>query len=87
MSPRTSHPLSIQLLGGKMMYPTTLFMNGFDSTKNEFPIKILAPGYMEKEKIELVLVFVLENVFRTSGLEDFTRNFNTAFYDSTTQKR
>lgn len=87
MAPRTSHPLAIQLLGGKMMYPTTLFMNGFDSTRNEFPIKILAPGYMEKDKIEPVLVFVLENVFRTTGLEDFTRNFNTAFYDSTTQKR
>lgn len=87
LAPKTSHPLAIELLGGKMMYPTTLFMNGYDSVKNEFPIKILAPGFMEKEKIEPVLVFTLENVFRTTGLDDFTRNFNTAFYDSTLQKR
>lgn len=84
--PRLSHPLAVKLLGGKMMYPTTLFMNGYDIAKNEFPIKILAPGYMEKQKIEPVLVFTLENVFRTTGLEQFTNNFNTAFYDSTLQK-
>jgi thioredoxin-related protein len=87
MAPKTSHPLAIELLGGKMMYPSTLFLNGYDNTKDEFQVKMLAPGYLEKQKIEPILVFTLENVFRTTALETFSQNFETAFYDSTLQKR
>lgn len=87
MAPKTSHPLAIELLGGKMMYPSTLFLNGYDIAKDEFQVKMLAPGYLEKQKIEPILVFTLENVFRTTALETFSKNFETAFYDSTLQKR
>jgi thioredoxin-related protein len=87
MAPRTSHPLAIELLGGKMMYPSTIFMNGYDAAKDEFPIKILAPGYLEKQKIEPILVFVLENVYRTTNMDEFNTAFNTAFYDTTLQQR
>lgn len=87
MAPKTSHPLAIELLGGKMMYPSTLFLNGYDISKDEFQVKMLAPGYLEKQKIEPILVFTLENVFRTTALETFSKNFETAFYDSTLQKR
>lgn len=87
MAPKTSHPLAIELLGGKMMYPSTLFLNGYDVNKDEFQVKMLAPGYLEKQKIEPILVFTLENVFRTTALETFSKNFETAFYDSTLQKR
>lgn len=86
-APRTAHPLAVELLNNRLMYPSTIFMNGYDATKDEFPIKILAPGYLEKQKIEPILVFVLENVFRTTGMEEFTTAFNTAFYDSTLQQR
>lgn len=87
MEPRTSHPLAVELLGGKMMYPSTLFMNVYDKSKDEFQVKLLAPGYLDREKIEPILVYTLENVFRTTALEMFTRNFETAFRDTTVNRR
>ncbi len=81
--PKTAHPLAIKLLQGKLMYPTTLFLNGYDRTKDEFQIKLLAPGFLDKEKIEPILVYTLENVYRNANMDDFTKAFNTAFYDST----
>ena len=83
MSPKTPHPLAVELLQGKLMYPSTLFLNGFDTKKNEFQIKLLAPGYLDREKIEPILIFTLENVYRNTSLDDFTASFNTAFRDTT----
>ncbi len=82
MDPKTPHPLAIELLQGKLMYPSTLFLNGYDPKKNEFSIKLLAPGYLDKEKIEPILIFTLENVYRNTSLEDFTAAFTTAFRDT-----
>ena len=86
-APKTPHPLAVELLQGKLMYPSTLFLNGFDPKKNEFQIKLLAPGYLDREKIEPILVFTLENVYRNTSLEDFTAAFNTAFRDSTVSSK
>lgn len=86
-APRTSHPLAVELLGGKMMYPSTLFMHLYDTTKNDFQVKLLAPGYLDKEKIEPILVYTLENVFRSTTLEEFTRHFETAFRDTSVNRR
>lgn len=85
--PKTPHPLAIELLQGKLMYPSTLFLNGFDPKKNEFQIKLLAPGYLDREKIEPILVFTLENVYRNASLEDFTAAFNTAFRDTSVTRK
>lgn len=87
MAPRTPHPLAVELLQGKLMYPTTLFLNAYDKAKNEFQVKMLAPGFLEKKNIEPILVFMLENVFRNSGIDPFTQAFNTAFYDTTVTAR
>ena len=57
--PRTTHPLAMKLLDGKLMYPTTLFMNGYDKTKKEFAMKMIAAGYLETQKIEPILIFIL----------------------------
>ena len=86
-TPRSTHPLAKELLQGKLMYPTTLFMNAYDPKKDAFQIKMLAPGYLEKKQIEPILVFTLENVYRNSNLDDFSKAFETAFYDSTLSKR
>ncbi len=85
--PRTPHPLAVELLQGKLMYPTTMFLNGYDSGKDAFQIKFLAPGYLDKEKIEPILVFTLENVYRNTSLDDFTKAFQLAFYDTTVDSR
>jgi thiol-disulfide isomerase/thioredoxin len=74
MAPKTSHPLAIELLGGKMMYPSTLFLNGYDNTKDEFQVKMLAPGYLEKQVLELASQKLLSTYFRIT--DDKTQNNN-----------
>ena len=85
--PRTSHPLAVKLLGGKLMYPTTLFLNGFDKSKNEFLLNMVASGYLETPKIQPILIFTLENAFRNSNYEDFRIAYEKSFFDSTTEKK
>lgn len=82
-APRTTHPLAAELLGGKMMYPTTLFMNNYDAAKDEFPFKLIVPGYLDQKKLEPFLVYTLENVYRTTPAEEFNQTFERAFFDTT----
>jgi len=84
---RTTHALAAKLLQNKMMYPTTLFLNNLDKTKNEFALSMLAAGYLDDKKIEPMLVFSLENAFRNSNFDDFNAAFQKAFYDSTTDNK
>jgi thioredoxin-related protein len=82
-NPRTPHPLAVKLLNNKLMYPTTLFMNGYDSTKKEFRLNMVAAGYLEQQKLEPILVFILENAGRNASYDDFSKHFQESFYDST----
>jgi Highly conserved protein containing a thioredoxin domain len=84
---RVTHSLAAKLLQNKMVYPTTLFLNNLDKQKNEFTMSLLAPGYLDVKKIEPMLVFSLENVFRNSTFDEFNENFQKAFYDSATVAR
>ena len=86
-APRTSHPLALKLLNNNMMYPSTLFLNGYDSTKKEFKVNMVASGYLDQQKIEPILVFVLENAGKNCTYEDFKVQFNKTFYDSTNTKK
>ncbi|HRH65003.1 MAG TPA: DUF255 domain-containing protein [Bacteroidia bacterium] len=85
--PRTPHQLSVHLLQGKLMYPTTLFLNGYDKEKNEFRLNMLANGYLDQQKIEPILVYVVENVYRNASMDDFRDQYQKAFYDSVFSKR
>jgi thioredoxin-related protein len=85
--PRVTHPLAIKLLQGKLMYPTTLFLNNYDRKKNEFVFSMLAQGYLDNKKLEPVLIYALENVFRNSGYDDFKNQFDKAFFDTATDTR
>lgn len=84
---RTTNALAVKLLQGKLMYPTTLFMNNFDKQKNEFGFSMLAQGYLENAKIEPMLVYSLENVFRNCGFEDYKVQFDKAFFDTTINQK
>lgn len=86
-APRTTHPLAAKLLQNQLMYPTTLFLNNYDKTKQEFVFSMLAQGYLEGKKIEPILIFTLENAFRNSGYEDFRVQFEKAFYDTATDAK
>lgn len=86
-APKAAHNLAIKLLQGKLMYPTTLFLNNYDPQKNEFSFSMLAQGYLDIKKIEPILVYQLENAFRNSAYEDFEKNYNKAFYDNATEEK
>jgi thioredoxin-related protein len=85
-APRSPHEFAIQMLQGSLSYPTTLFLNGFDKTKNEFLLNMRAPGFLDRTKIEPMLVFTVENAFRNSSFDDFGKEFERAFRDSTLEE-
>jgi thioredoxin-related protein len=86
-APKSAHSLAIKLLQSKMMYPSTLFLNNYDKQKNEFAFSMVAQGYLDVKKIEPMLVYELENVFRNSGFEEFDKLYNKAFYDTTVNEK
>lgn len=47
---------------------------------------MLSQGYLEDKKIEPLLVFVVENVFKSASYDDFSTQFNHTFYDTTFTK-
>lgn len=81
--PRTPHPLAVKLLSGRLSYPTTLFLNGYNKEKKEFGLNMTAAGYIETRKFEPMLIFSLENVFRNSNYDNFREQYEKAFFDST----
>lgn len=85
--PRITHPLANKLLNGQLMYPTTLFLNGYEKDKDNFRLNLLAPGYLDTKKIQPLLVYTNEGVFRNCAPADFQKDFEVAFYDSTSQEK
>ena len=69
------------------MYPTTLFMNGYNKDKNEFKMNMIAAGYLEEKKIEPILIFTLENVGLNASYDIFNEQFQKTYYDSLTFER
>ena len=86
-APKATNSLAIKLLQGKLMYPTTLFMNNFDVKENKFALSMVAQGYLDSKKIEPILVYQLENVFRNSSYDDFEKMYNKAFYDNSVDEK
>jgi thioredoxin-related protein len=84
---RATNELAIKLLQGKMMYPTTMFMNSFDKKKNEFVFSMLAQGYLDVQKYEPMMIFTLENAFRNANFDDFRETYEKAFFDTATDRR
>lgn len=82
--PRTVHEFALEKLGGKLSYPSTIFMNGFIREENRFQLNLTAPGYLDVKRIEPMLIFSVENVFRNSDYNEFEKQFERAFRDSTT---
>lgn len=87
MDPKSPHELAVTLLSGKLMYPTTLFLSGYDKEKNSFALNMIAAGYLDIIKIQPILIYALENVYRNSSIDDFTNEFNKANNDSSIDKK
>lgn len=79
--PRTPHNLAIKFLGNKLTYPSTIFVG------SNFEFNLLTQGYLEEKKIQPILVFMVENVYKNCQYEDFEERFNMTFVDTTTFKK
>lgn len=79
-NPKTPHELAIKFLGTSLSYPSTIFV------ANNFEYNLLSQGYLEEKKIEPLLVYTVENVYKNSGYEDFAAQFEHTFYDTVFSK-
>jgi thioredoxin-related protein len=74
--PKNPHQLAKKFLGNSLSYPSTLFVG------NNFQFNLLSQGYLDVRKIEPLLIYTVENIFRTTAYEDFSTKFSQTFYDS-----
>jgi thioredoxin-related protein len=79
--PKTPHQLAVKFLGTSLTYPSTFFIT------NNFEFNLLSQGYMDEKKLEPLLIFLVENVFRTTQYEDFSERFTKSFYDTMFPKK
>jgi thioredoxin-related protein len=79
--PKTPHEFALKMLGQQLSYPSTIFVT------NNFEYTLLSQGYMEEKKLEPLLVFMVENVWRTITFDDFNKNFTRTFYDTVFSKK
>lgn len=78
--PKTPHEFTLKMLGQQLSYPSTVFVT------NNFEYTLLTQGYLEDKKIEPLLVFMVENAWRTSVFDEFNKNFNKTFVDTVFRK-
>jgi thioredoxin-related protein len=75
-NPKTPHELAIKFLGTSLSYPSTIFVS------NNFEFNLLSQGFLEEKKIEPLLIYTVENVFKSANYEDFASQFEHTFYDT-----
>jgi len=73
---RSPHELAVEFLGGKMSYPTIVYLD-----ENFNPVSAV-PGYMTPADIEPVLIFFSRDIYKSSSFNDFKDNFNKTFKDT-----
>ncbi|MDP3556348.1 MAG: DUF255 domain-containing protein [Bacteroidota bacterium] len=74
--PKTPHELAIKFLGNSLSYPSTMFIT------NNFEYNLLTQGFLEDKKLEPILVFMVENAWRTSVFDEFSKHFEHTFVDT-----
>lgn len=76
----STHQLARKLLGNNISYPSTIFSN------NNFQFNLVSAGYLDIKKIEPLLIYTVENVFRTTPYEEFEAKYEKAFYANNPKK-
>ena len=74
-NPRSTHELALKLLGNRLEYPTTLFAN----FSNNF--MLTTSGYLETNKMYPLLVYTVENIYKSAKFESFQAGFNRTFFE------
>jgi thioredoxin-related protein len=75
-APKTPHELAIKFLGNSLSYPSTIFVT------NNFEFNLLSQGFLEEKKIEPLLIFTVENIYKSTSFDDFRTQFEHTFYDT-----
>lgn len=75
-SPKTPHELAIKFLGQSLSYPSTIFVS------NNYEFNLLSQGFLEEKKLEPLLIYTVENVFKSTPYEEFAKQFEHTFYDT-----
>jgi thioredoxin-related protein len=78
--PKTPHELTLKFLGEKLSYPSTIFIT------NNFEYNLLTQGFLDDKKIEPILVFMVENGWRSAVFDEFNKHFQHTFYDTVYKK-
>lgn len=73
--------LALEMLGGKLSYPTTAFV--YDQEK----INLVVPGYMDVRKMQAFLVYFTENVYKATNINRFVDDFEFVFNPETPEVR
>lgn len=74
---RSPNDFTTKMLGEKQSYPSTVFIT------NNFQYRLNTAGYLDVASIEPILVYVVENIFRSAPFEDFKKYFSMVYRDTT----
>ncbi|WP_139955736.1 thioredoxin family protein [Flavicella sediminum] len=69
---RGSHQLAIDLLNGKMSYPSTIFLNKEENILDRIP------GYLEPTIMEKIVVFFGQEIYTHTSWEAFETSFESS---------
>lgn len=73
--------LAVEMLGGKLSYPTTVFL--YEPKK----INIVVPGYMDVIKMQGFLVYFIENAWQSVNVNEFLADFEQVFGSNATESQ
>ena len=65
--------LAIEMLKGKLSYPTTVFWHGKEN------IELVVPGYLDVVKMEAFLIYFIEGAYQGTNINDFIADFEKVF--------
>lgn len=68
---RGYHELPAELMGGKMSYPTLVFLD------EQYGIIQALPGYFDAPKLESILAYFGENAYKQTGWEPFAAGYKS----------
>jgi len=66
-----AHQLAVALLGGKMAYPTVVFLTIQDGKPAAAPVA----GYKEPKEMEVLLSYFADKAYETQKYEDYQKSF------------
>lgn len=66
---RTTHQFAVTLLNGKISYPSIAYLD-----KNLVLLGAI-PGFQQPKKMELILNFIANDLFKTTTMEEYEKTF------------